>query len=65
MKKLTNEELAEWAIKFIGTVDYDIQKECQYNLDEDGEDILVEEMLEMIESFVEEITNDKVYNDNV
>ena len=51
--KLSSEELYEWAIRFIGTVDYDIEKECQYNLDEEGEDDLVDEMISQIGNFIQ------------
>ena len=56
MKELTEQELTEWAIRFIGEVDYDIQKECQYNLDEYGKDGLVEDMKRMIDHFMIEIS---------
>lgn len=51
--ELSSEELYEWAIRFIGTVDYDIEKECQYNLDEEGEDDLVDEMISQIGNFIQ------------
>ena len=56
MKSLTDEELTEWAIRFIGTVDYDIEKECRYNLEEDGEDSLIKDMKRMIDHFMTKIS---------
>lgn len=52
---MNDEELTEWAIGFIGVVDYDIEKECRNNLEEFGEDELVDEMKSYILKFVEKV----------
>lgn len=58
MKDLSSEELEKWAIRFIGVVDYDIEKECTYNIEDEGEDSLVVEMMDFILHFMKEVKED-------
>ena len=41
---ISSEDLDELALRVIGIVDYDIEKECRNNIEEEGEDQLVMEM---------------------
>ena len=50
--ELAPEEVEEWAIRFIGAIDYDIEKECKCNLEEFNEDSLVDDVVNQMESFM-------------
>lgn len=50
--ELSSEEVQDWVVRFIGTVDYDIEKEVVWNLENRGEDTLYDEMCNTIESFM-------------
>lgn len=52
MKILTREKLEQVAYQIIGIIDYDIQKECEYNMIEDGEDDLITEVTDFLERFL-------------
>ncbi len=50
--ELSGEEVQDWVVRFIGTVDYDIEKEVVWNLENEGEDSLYDDMCDTIESFM-------------
>lgn len=49
---ISDEDLEKLAIIAIGIVDYDTEKECLYNLEEDGTDPLVDQMKAFLYSLV-------------
>lgn len=50
-----DQKLTEWALRVIGAVDYDIEKEVTYNIEEFGKDDLVEEVKQVLLGIIEEL----------
>ena len=55
--KVTSERLERWALDLIGAVEYDIEKECRNNLQDEGEDSIVDEVMSYLESIIYVIEN--------
>lgn len=47
-------DLQEMALAIIGEVDYDIEKECQMNIEETGSDMMVDGVVYQLEMIIAE-----------
>lgn len=57
MKAFHDKDIEKIALRLIGTVDYDIEKEVTWNLEEDGYDDLLNEMKQQVLMIINEARN--------